>query len=127
MPMTVVLMNSVVFYDDRDIKMDNSIFRTILNNFVLFFLTLLAYFVSDIEENIFSSSFISECKPWDSLGFVERAFKRERLCQRFNLHTFIFFVSNFSAQLCIRKQPRLRKKTTTGFSLIINNIFYLDH
>ena len=23
MPMTVVLMNSVVFYDDRDIKMDN--------------------------------------------------------------------------------------------------------
>ena len=116
MPMTVVLMNSVVIYGDIDIKMDNSIFRTILNNFLLFFLTLLAYFVFDIEENIFSSSFISECKPWDSLGFVERAFKRERLCQRFNLYTFIFVVSNFSAQLCIRKQPRLRKKNRFFFN-----------
>ena len=124
--MTVVLMNSVVIYGDIDIKMDNSIFRTILNNFLLFFLTLLAYFVFDIEENIFSSSFISECKPWDSLGFVERAFKRERdyvkdltcihlylWCQTFP-HSCAYVNS-----LVFEKKP--------GFSLIINNIFYLDH
>ena len=103
---------SAAFYGDKDIKMDHFIFHDIFQNKKN--LTLLAFFISSTVGNIFSISYISEIKPWDTLIFVYctvfNFLKLRDTCQSVLQHALKFVDWNIFSQLRKRKLPGLQIK-----------------
>ena len=62
-----ILITAAAFSSSRNIKVSHSVFRAILKEYVLYYIS---FFRSNTVENILLSSFLSGNKSWDNLIFL---------------------------------------------------------